>query len=176
MTKTQLIAALKAKGVRESGMGESHPQSFSRRSRRSARIGLSPRERKAYSPRGREYLPFVEGGLANLVNEENAWIKRARELSMPITAGISGTTHRFMNLARMLGVSDLSHARLCMLGFLIPINAHSFHEIMSAAKGFCAYEPGRYDKVRPLTRAELERLAGGPEKLGELCGKPKKDK
>ena len=89
---------------------------------------------------------------------------------MPLAAGISGTTFRFINFAKMMGVGDLSHARLCMLGFLIPIRAHSFHEIMSAAKGFpkCEYEPGRYDKVRPLSKGELERLAGGRNRLQAL--------
>ena len=96
-------------------------------------------------------LPFNEGMLANLLKEEDKWLKAARGMKMPLKAGISGNTRRWMQAAKLLG-SDLPGARLAMLGHLIPTKAHSFHEIMTAAKGFVPYKStaGRYLPLKPL--------------------------
>ena len=71
-------------------------------------------------------LPFLEGWKANLVDWDHDWINTARdELQMPLKAGISGTTYRFMHMAQLFN-GDLEGTRLAALGHLIPISAHSF--------------------------------------------------
>ena len=78
-------------------------------------------------------------------------------MDMPLRAGISGNTHRFMNQAGLLGVDPIG-SRLAMLGHLIPTNAHSFHEVMSAAEPL-AYVPGHYLPLAPLGEGDLNAAA-----------------
>lgn|GEM_PF-1512720 len=147
-TKNKYIAA----GT--SGGGESNPTTLSPRGRETD-IGLSGRESEAHGLDGK--LPFLEGMLANMVDSNNAWIKEANDLEMPLRAGVSGTTHRWMNFAAQLG-ANLPGSRLAMLGHLIPTNAHSFHEIMVAAQGHVSYEQGKYTPLDPIT-GDMRKLA-----------------
>jgi hypothetical protein len=137
-----------------SGGGESNPATLSPRSRETD-IGLSGRESAAHGLDGN--LPFLEGMLANMVDSNNAWIQEANDLEMPLRAGISGTTHRWMNFAAQLG-ANVAGSRLAMLGHLIPTNAHSFHEIMVAAQGHVPYAKGKYVPLDPIT-ADMPKLA-----------------
>jgi hypothetical protein len=161
-----LASELAAKrGDATSGRGEGNVLARSARKREESDVALSGQEGAAVSFRGEDFLPFIEGELANLVDERNAWIRRARELQMPIKAGISGTTHRFMNFAKTMGASSMPSVRLAMLGYLLPMNAHSFHEIMTASRGHagCTYEAGHYSPLDPLTEPELSSLAPTPK-------------
>ena len=86
---------------------------------------------------------------------------------MPLRAGISGTTQRFMSLSKQMGANPYG-SRLAMMGHLIPTNAHSFHEVMVAAKGYGpAYHKGKYIPMQPLTPAEMRDLA---KKSGAKAG------
>ena len=144
-----------------SGGGESNPQTLSPRGRETD-IGLSGREGRAHGLDGK--LPFLEGMLANMVDSNNEWIQEANDLEMPLRAGISGTTHRWMNFAAQLG-ANLPGSRLAMLGHLIPTNAHSFHEIMVAAQGHVTYNKGKYTPLDPVTgdMRKLAKAAGAEE-------------
>lgn len=122
-------------------------------------IELSPREQAKLAQQG--YLEWVQGNVANMVNPNAEFIQDARSASMPLQAGISGTTYRFMGMADLLG-ADPQLARLAAVGNLASIDAHSFHEIASAAQGFA----GGYDVSMPYTPAStgldaatLKRLA-----------------
>ena len=61
-----------------------------------------------------------------------------------------------------------------MMGHLIPTNAHSFHEIMTAAQGHVGYEKGKYVPLEPLSRSDLEGLAkeagAKPEEIRAVLG------
>jgi hypothetical protein len=132
---------------------------------------LSPRERKLLEHNKlrcpEELLPWVQGSLVNVVNEQHKWIAEARKRAMPIESAISGTTARVLNTARMFNFSagEFPKLRLAVLGYLINIKAHSFHEIMAAAHGFpeCKYVPGRdsYERVAPLSPTDLKSIAPG---------------
>lgn len=129
--------------------------------------GLSDREKQLEkSWRGDDFVPWFQGSLANVLDERHAWIKKARHRGMPLEAGISGTTNRLMNAGEYLGVTKpMTWVRLAVMGHLIPIRAHSFHEIMSGARGFpgCKYAPGpmAYRNVAPLDEDTLKRAGGG---------------
>ena len=79
-----------------------------------------------------EGMPYIEGIKANIVNPKHQWIIDATAAEMPLKAGISGTTHRFLGLGELLGVADKGGMRLAMLGHLQAIEAHSFWEICDA--------------------------------------------
>jgi phage-related protein len=179
-TDDEIVALLKADGKHVTPKGEGHPQSRSTRKASDAGLKMSSKEKKApdfNSPdiNAGEHLPFIEGGKANLVDEGNFWIKEARKLSMPITAGVSGTTQRYMAFGAKIGLAPLNHLRLAMLGFLIPMNAHSFHEIMTAAAGHsgCDYKKGHYDPIKPLSTKKLQDFAGGKDQFDAMKA-PKK--
>lgn len=60
-----------------------------------------------------------------------------------------------------------TRVRLVALGHLLPIGAHSFHEIMSAARSFegCTYTDGNYRYIPPLDwKTELKPLWEQAEK------------
>src|SRR4051812_49011740 len=97
---------------------------------------------------------------------------------MPTKAGVSGTAHRYMTFGRMFGL-DVQRLRLTMLGAMLPMRMHSFHEIMTASRGEkVEYEPtgreGPYH-VPPMSRSELEKIAGSKEKFDELNVNVKKE-
>lgn len=148
-----------------SGGGESNPLSRSTRQREGTLVDLSSRESEGMGLTD-QVLPFLEGYKANIVDAENYWIKEAREeLQMPLKAGISGTTFRFMHQASIMG-ADMVASRTAILGHLIPMNAHSLHEICSAASTYTEYTPGSYAPLLPWNEADMAgmaRSAGVPE-------------
>ena len=137
---------------------ESSPLVRSTRSANDADIALTEGEKKA-DGLGDNLAPFIEGILANLVDEKHIFIDTARQLEMPLKAGISGTTHRFMNQAAMMS-APLHGARAGILGHLVKINAHSFHEVCSAAQGQVPYVKGKYLPFKPFKDSEMFALAG----------------
>jgi len=137
---------------------ESSPMVRSTRSADDADMALTDKEKKA-DGLGPEFAPFVEGILANLVDEKHTFIKTARRLKMPLKAGISGTTHRFMNQASMMS-APLHGSRAAILGHLVKINAHSFHEVCTAAKGQVPYKRGEYLPFKPFKDSEMFDIAG----------------
>jgi hypothetical protein len=137
------------------------------------RLELSEGEKakaaKGGVPESEQTLPWLEGQKANILDAEKEFIKDAKEDSMPLKSGISGTTFRFMQSAEMLGV-DPDAARMACVGMLQPIEAHSFHEIATAASGFGG-KGGEYaekrktegaysgDTMAPLTQEDLAEVA-----------------
>lgn len=104
---------------------------------------------------------YLQGIRDNIVDPSHNWISEATNvLQMPLKAGISGTTHRFLSLAALLG-SPGSDARLAMLGHLQQIEAHSFHEICVAGAGYpnCEYVAGKYVPFSPITPQQMESAA-----------------
>jgi hypothetical protein len=150
----------KQKAVGNSGGGESNPMHRSKKRRDRERPDeLSAGEQKAQGVEP-DFDPFLEGWKANILKEGN-FIKEARnELEMPLRSGISGTTWRFMNYASLVG-ADLPASRLAMFGYLILMDAHSFHEIATAASAFVPYTPGKYTGLAPLNDAEVAQWAQG---------------
>lgn len=80
-------------------------------------------------------LGWVVGKTANIVNPKTQFIKDAKEKSMPLKAGISGTTYRWMQMVELLG-GNPQLARLAAIASLQGADAHSFHEMAMAAQGF----------------------------------------
>ncbi len=76
-----------------------------------------------------------------------------RDLSMPLKAGPSGTTDRLMQTQAILGVSTPTMMRGAALAYLLPINAHSMVEIMTAAAQHGVAHPAgmkMYESVDPF--------------------------
>ena len=159
-TSAAAKAAAKQKAVGNSGGGESNPMHRSRKLRdRDRPDELSAGEKQAQGVEP-DFDPFLEGWKANIL-KEGEFIKEARdELEMPLRSGISGTTWRFMNYASLVG-ADLPASRLAMFGYLILMDAHSFHEIATAASAFVPYTPGKYTGLAPLNDAEVAQWAQG---------------
>ena len=86
-----------------------------------------------------------------MVDPSAPFIADATQAAMPLKAGISGTTFRFLGGAEVLG-ADPAMARLAAMSQLIGIEAHSFHEIASAAQGFQS-TGSMYDPSMPYTPA-----------------------
>ena len=70
------------------------------------------------------------------IEAEDTFMRAIRTFNVPMGAGVSGTTARTMNHASLFGVDGLVARKVC-LGYLLPIQAHSFAEIMQASNPFC---------------------------------------
>ena len=120
---------------------------------------------KGANPQGTE-LPWVKGSVANMVDPDAPFVQGANENSMPLKAGISGTTARAMGLFDTLGM-DPELARLACMVQLQQIEAHSYHEIASASNGYMKGDAGefKYDVNNPyanmggLTPTQLQEIA-----------------
>jgi hypothetical protein len=96
-------------------------------------------------------LNWVVGQTANIVDPNAKFIKQAKDSSMPLKAGISGTTYRWMEVVELLG-GNPELARLAAIASLQAADAHSFHEIATAAKGFGV----NYDSSHPYANTGLD--------------------
>ena len=89
---------------------------------------------------------------------------------MPLAGGVSGTTNRMMqNHALLKPGTEKVDMRLAAIGLLIPIKAHSFHEIMvSARANGLAYNDGEYAPLEPMSSTDLAAIGPVPDGPGPL--------
>jgi hypothetical protein len=80
-------------------------------------------------------VQMVEGVRVWAMNERNKWVHAMRQMSLPLGAGVSGTTARMTKGLAQIGVGDDATRRLACIGYLIPYNHHSLVEIMVGASG-----------------------------------------
>lgn len=101
----------------------------------------------------KEYLPWTEGMRGWHMDQTSQLVQLCNEAEIPLMAGVSGHTVRLMNTGHLLGCDPLG-TRLVCLGYLLPIKAHSFHEIMESAVPYgCDYDPGDYLELKPFSKA-----------------------
>lgn len=169
----ELVARLNKAGVYETGVGPSNPMARSQIRKDDPTLAAGGEEKGTGPGDATVYHQFLQGNLANIVDEKHWWVKGARSLTMPIKAGVSGTTQRYMQFAATVGAQPMNHVRLMLLGALIPTHAHSFHEIMTSAQGFpgCRYAEGSYTDVAPWSKTELVAIAGSEEAYVKICYK-----
>jgi hypothetical protein len=110
---------------------------------------------------------YIEGKAENIVDPLNTWIQKAYAHQMPLKAGISGTTARFVGTAQMLG-GTRNGAVVAMLGHLQAIEAHSFWEIVEGAG--LGMKPGKYTPFVPnpggMTEAAAEFVKDRVQNIG----------
>lgn len=94
----------------------------------------------------------------------------AEELLTPVSTGPSGTAYGIFQVAQKVGAQvDPQLLRLAILGWMLPIGDHSFHEIMTACAAFdsnLTYDPAaltRYRSLPPLSESDLRAIS--PSKL-----------
>ena len=168
-----LVGKLKGSGVVASSGDNMDPRNRATVPIDDPDLALDEREKKTEGPY-KDMAPFMAGILANLVDSEHDFIKGAKAVKMPMKAGISGNAHRFMNQASQMG-APLPGARMAVYSHLVTIEAHSFHEVMSASLPHVPYTPGKYipfkpmddEKVRGLAKSVLEDKSQYKKLLGE---------
>jgi hypothetical protein len=109
-------------------------------------------------------LKWKEGADAWKAKDNAEYVNKLKALKLPFGAGPSGTTDRIMSMAQLLGHGDMYGTRLACIGYLLPIRAHSLHEILTAASVYgCAFTDGKeiYRNIIPLSEAELRACGGG---------------
>jgi hypothetical protein len=108
--------------------------------------------------------PWWEGSRVWLLDANDATVKAANALNLPLGAGLSGTTVRTIENAKQLGVGrPVPDLRVMCVGYLLPISAHSYYEVMAAAGGFTATgKPKDYLAVcPPVNEGEVKALDPG---------------
>jgi hypothetical protein len=124
---------------------------------------------KAAEEEAQKFVPWAAGvmGYAIKVNEngpeaEQEFMRAIRTMNVPMGAGVSGTTARTMNSAQMFSVPGLQARKVC-LGYLLPIQAHSFAEVMQASNPFCgqqyAPKPGSDNYPQGGVEADVKAIA-----------------
>ncbi len=124
-------------------------------------LDISDAEVKANlkDPNNTDTVQMVEGKLVWAMNERNKWVREMRQLSLPLAAGVSGTTARMTKGLEQMGVGEPDTRRLCCIGYLIPYHHHSLIEIMAGASGNGGpqFKPSKkmYRDIAPYTEEEL---------------------
>ena len=96
---------------------------------------FSPSELTLTSKRGPEYVPWMSGREVWLTDTTSALAQDYNQNSVPMGAGLSGSTLRLFDVAKNFGFgSDGGRVRALCMGFLLPLH-HTFQEIMVAAAG-----------------------------------------
>jgi hypothetical protein len=119
--------------------------------RENAHMGISPDD----------VLTWAEGDKSWFINEADTWVQAIRALGLPLAAGPSGTTTAIMNTNELIAGTTAENARLCAIGYLLPIHAHTLVEVMTAASAFGAsFTAGRqmYTNIAPFTPRQLRSL------------------
>ena len=120
----------------------------------------------AGSEKSEDAMKWVDPMAAMIMNEANAWVKKQREVGMPLKGGPSGHTHKFMTVNQILGMPNTpDEMRLACIGHLLPIKAHTFIEVMEGAKALGA-------SPYPNSQLVYRNLAPYGESLAGLVGAP----
>jgi hypothetical protein len=139
--------------------------------------GTSGRENATMGISPGEVLKWSEGDKVWFINERDTWVQAIRELGLPLGGGPSGTTTALMNTNELIAGTSAENARLCAIGYLLPIHAHTLVEIMAAASAFGApFTAGRqiYTQIQPFTPAELRALGrDNPQAASDPEGRAK---
>ncbi len=109
-------------------------------------------------------LRWEEGARVWIMNEADQWVRWARQMSLPLAAGPSGTTNMLMTANDALNATSAVQARLACIGYLLPANHHSLVEVMAAAAPFgAAWTPGpdMYKDIEPYSPSALRGFGGG---------------
>jgi hypothetical protein len=116
----------------------------------------------------KKYVPWAAGFMGyNLLFEPAQSVNAAfKHLSVPVGAGVSGTTSRTMAAMQSMGFDGVTGLKVC-LGYLLPIMAHSFSEVRQAAvqMGVGGYTPkrGSHNYNQAPLKADIEGMAGWAE-------------
>ncbi len=118
------------------------------------------RERKLMNPLGNDLVPWMDPRRQWRPNPADAFVRASNAAAMPLATGLSGVTMQYLQFARILRMSSLLRVRVAVLGYLMSIKAHSFHEIMTTARYFGCPYAGRleYHDLPPLKADELSIL------------------
>jgi hypothetical protein len=107
---------------------------------------------------------WKEGVRVWAMNERSKWVMAMRELSLPVGAGVSGTTARMVKGLEQMGIGDPEYRRLACIGYLIPFHHHSLVEIMCGASGNGgpAFSPSQqmYREIAPYSEDQLRSKVG----------------
>lgn len=116
------------------------------------------------SPRGPRFLPWMDTKRFFGLNSESGFIQRAQQLQIPMLTGVSGVGMHTFQFARVLNVQDRVGVRLAALAYLLPIEQHSYYEVLVSESSEVPPEPERFDyrDAAPVDWGDIE------ERLGEL--------
>ena len=121
------------------GEGETHLEKGERSvsELRDSGINISQDEVDAnlIDPKDSDKVQMVEGVRMWAMNERNKWVHAMREMSLPLAAGVSGTTARMTKGLEQIDVGTPETRRLACIGYIIPYHHHSLVEIMAGASG-----------------------------------------
>ncbi|WP_424894331.1 lonely Cys domain-containing protein [Streptomyces sp. SAI-124] len=137
---------------------------------------LSETERKFINQD--DVLPWVSGASLHAMREGSILKTRSRTTGGLVLTGTSGSMYRFLATAERMNQEwnsdlDLGLIRLAVMGSMLSVRHHTFHETMRGAQLFLRNLPGhdpaldyiddwsRYLRLAPLTEAELRSVANG---------------
>ena len=138
--------------------------------------------KKEAEEEAKKYVPWAAGLMGYDLKWEsaNAVNQAFHHLSVPVGAGVSGTTARTMASLDAIGIGATQALKIC-LGYLLPIQAHSFAEIRQAANGLgCpGYTPmrGSHNYNQAPIKGDVEAMPGwvdfdrdySPQAIGDVA-------
>lgn len=118
---------------------------------------LSPREQSFSVIENK--LMWVPGLKRVYFEKTSNYLKEADNMKVLAGAGLSGSAYAVIEIAMILGITNLYDARLASLGWMLTSEDHTFYEIMKAAAEFgleYIEGPFGYRYILPLSEDELQ--------------------
>ena len=147
-------------GGRRIGMSQNELDESTRTNHGPGHLSTAERDFNTGAAGGADQPLHMESGKATwAMNESNKWVAEMRQLSVPLAAGPSGTTHRVMQWFNLLGVGNPNAQRLACIAYLVPPQHHSVVEVVAGAAGYgcTAVTPGpsMYKNINPPEPGEV---------------------
>jgi hypothetical protein len=131
-------------------------------------------EEKARKKLGERHLKWISGKSYWKVEEESAFAKDTKKLGLPsssMIAGPSGTSDGFLHMAKYVGLEDqkaLKEGTKALVGWMVPSEDHSLHEILLAASDYGFPYQGKPNELDHLFDEEtMQKVRYNLESRGE---------
>ncbi|MCF3481763.1 hypothetical protein [Stenotrophomonas maltophilia] len=91
------------------------------------------------SPRGEEYVPWLDGARLVCIRSNSVFAKAAAALQEPVITGPSNTAADMMKFARILGADGDPRLTPAAIAYLLPTGSHSLFEVLFGLKMGAAF-------------------------------------
>lgn len=101
------------------------------------KLTLEEKKLQESGGKGDGLLKWSQGQDVWRLNEDADFVKMARDLSLPLKAGPSGTTDRLFQLNKTFNMNIAPKDFIALvIAYILPINAHSLVEVITAARPY----------------------------------------
>jgi hypothetical protein len=100
-------------------------------------------------------VPWLDPRRVWALDRQHPWVLEATAAERPLMTGVSAISVQYLMFDGVMKLGSPPQARLACLGYLLPIKAHSWHEVMAASAAVVPYTPSTYLELAPLSAPDI---------------------